>query len=493
MLEQVYLDSFSKIVGTSNVHIKPEEKLIVSTPYRDGEGQLNFLAIIDPKNVNEIAAIVSYCAQENIAIVTQGGLTSLTKASIPNPNLISRQQIILRMHRMNKMLEIISNTENIPIAVKTQPGITLHALNEELKPYHVEVPIGLGIGFKAQMGGIVSTNAGGTEAAFRGRPDSLVCALEVVTADGKIWNLPDADNQAPSLADFIGQEGTTGIITNITITVVPIMVKRKVAFVETDTIQYMHELLNIIKKHAAKYLNAFERIDNNVLNLMCHYFNKPDPFIKYRNDNKQAKYNILIELVSDNEKINLTEFINNIIKEAKNDDYVQTVWIGKTEEEANDIWSYRQVKLTESLQLRTKEIQGKIVAFDIGLAAGDHADFPSLSLENKLKQLIPGIELYGFGHAAGGGAGGTYLHFDPIVPKDTSEEQIAALKKAIYEEISYRGGTISAEHGIGFYLTQAFKQYNHAAYSERLIRKQRLDPHNLLNPGKVIAIEDVMK
>lgn len=495
MLTKLRIATLKEIVGVDNVHTSAHEKIIASTPYREGQGHADFLAIVDPANVDEISQIVKYCLRENIAIIMQGGLTSLTKASIPTPRYIEdRQQIILRTYRMNKMLEVIPNDFGIIKAVRTEPGITLHALNEKLQQFDVKVPIGLGIGFKAQMGGIVSTNAGGTEAAFKGRPDKLVQELEIVTADGTISKVSSQSHLSLKLSNFIGQEGTTGIITNILISVIPLPIQRKVVLVEIDTIEKMHALLKMLKEQFASNLNAFERIDANVLRLMCHYYDKPDPFANRRAIGKKStKYNILIELDSCDMNVDLTSTLRHVLTEAKNADYIQAAWISSTDEEANEIWSYRLVKLSESIKKRANEINGQTIAFDIGLPEGDHAPFPSLALEEKLQTLIPGIEFYGFGHAAGGGQGGTLLHFDPIVPKGIHDTQIRMLKDAVYDEISMRQGSIAAEHGIGFYKRDDFKKYDKKAYAKRVSLKARLDPKNILNPGKVVFAQDIQE
>lgn len=483
------------IVGLNHVHTSDTQKLEASTPYREGRPTKDYLAVVDPTNTAEIAQVVKYCMQHNIGLITQGGLTSLTHASIPvTQQQEKRPQIIMRMGRLNAIHDVVRNKSGAVVAVKTQPGIPLHQVNDALKQYGVRIPIGLGIGFKAQIGGMVATNAGGTEAAFRGRPDSLVTALTVVTPDGHIWKLPSHIPGAPKISEFIGQEGITGIITDITISTYPLPKKRKVAFVETSRIEDMHVLLDALKKEAAVHLNAFERIDDNMLNLMCGYYQKPNPFAHKRAaGQQQARYNILIELESADGLADLDGMLRLALDKAQAKGAIQTAWVAENEQEADEIWSYRLVKLSEAGKRRTAEIGGNTVSFDIGLPEGDHAAFPDDALAQKLKETVPGIELYAFGHAAGLGKGGTFLHFNPIVPKGTTKEQIQAVKDIVYTDISRRGGTIAAEHGVGSYKLREFKQFTPDAYQQRIRLKKKFDRKDILNPGKVVYQEDVLK
>ncbi|MBA3662228.1 MAG: FAD-binding oxidoreductase [Gammaproteobacteria bacterium] len=493
MSSELSIEKLQACVGKEFVHTEMTEKKIAGTPYRGGVAQVDFLAIVDPGDVNEISTVVQYCAEENIAITTQGGLTSLTLASIPTPvEKEQRLQIILRMKRLHNILSFKYDSAGKVIAVTAQPGITLASLNEALKPLRVKVPIGLAIGYQAELGGMVATNAGGTEAAFKGRPETLVEALEVVTAEGAIVHLPRDDSPHLQLKDFIGQEGTTGIITAITIKTIPLPSQRKVALIETQTLTGMYRLLQLLKDQVGVYLNAFERIDLNILNLMCYYYQKPDPFLQRRElGKKPAKHVLLIELDAENLQIDLGQKLQHVLNTAKESDIIESFWMGNTEHEAKEIWSYRNVILSESIKRRAHDVTGTTVAFDLGLPAEDHAPFPSDAFEKKLKAHLPDIELYSFGHAAGGGKGGTLLHFDIVVSKGTDAASIEILKQIVYQEIVARHGTIAAEHGIGIYRQTDFKKYDPEGYKIRLERKKRLDPKNIFNPGKVVSIADV--
>ena len=432
------------------------------------------LAVVRPGCTAEVAAVVKACAQAGISIVPQGGNTGLSVGSTPDA---SGTQVVLNMQRMQAVRHI--DTDNLSITVEA--GMVLQALQETAAQAGFLFPLSLAAEGSCTIGGNLGTNAGGTQVLRYGNTRELCLGLEVVTAQGEIWNGLSGlrkDNTGYDLRDLlIGSEGTLGIITAATMKLFPQPAAQLTAFAAVPSMEAAVRLLGLAHQQLAAGLTGFEVMGQFALSLVSkHMPQLRVPFIHM----DAAPYCVLLENSDSESEAHAQGRFEHLLELALQEGCVLDAVVAESMAQARELWHIR-----ESIPLAQSE-EGLNIKHDISIAASRIPAFVAHT-DALLQAQIPGVRLVNFGHLGDGN-----LHYTVQVPEGQDgrvflREQEARVNALVYDAVAQFGGSFSAEHGVGALKADKLVQYKSpVALSMMRAIKQALDPHNLLNPGCVL-------
>jgi FAD/FMN-containing dehydrogenase len=429
------------------------------------EGPCEAQAIVRPRNTDEVAAILKLCHQHGQSVVTQGGKTGMVRGCLASPN-----DIALSLERMTAIEEI--DTANGTITV--QAGIPLQAVQEAAEQAQLNYSMDLGARGSATIGGTIATNAGGNRVIRHGMTRQLVLGLEAVLADGTVissLNKMIKNNAGYDLKQlFIGSEGTLGIVTRAVLKLNPAPRSQQTALLAADTFEQVTELLRHCHRNLGSQLCAFEVMWNNYYQLVT----EEGPYYKKPPIPRDKPFYVLVETMGidpDKDK----ETFEQVLGDALEQDLVNDAIIAMSHSERNELWAIRDnIEALFSL--------GPYYAFDISLPLDRMQEY-LLEMEQLLLEKWPAMRHVVFGHLGDGN-----LHVVVSV-NDESPDTRHQVEHVVYSTLEARGGSISAEHGIGLE-KRDFLHHSRNAQELALMKllKATLDPKNLLNPGKVVDI-----
>ena len=435
----------------------------------------NALVVVQPLTTQDVAAVVQCCLQHKVAIVPQGGSTGLSGGSVPNPN---DRAIVLSLVKLNQIrqVDIANNT------ITVEAGCILENIQQQALANDRLFPLSLASQGTCTIGGNLSSNAGGVQVLRYGNARALCLGLEVVTANGEIWNGLRGlrkDNTGYDLRDlFIGAEGTLGIITAAVLQLSPLPKNKIVAWLAVNSIPDAVQLLALAQTQLHYGLSAFELISKACLDLVLHHFqNSKSPL------DKSSEWNILLELSSSESAQSAHHQLTVFLEKALEQGLIQDGIISQSEQQLKQLWSLRE-NISEA-QAR----EGKNIKHDVALPISKIAEFVE-STEKQLKQAFPEIQLICFGHLGDGN-----LHFNVSLKNSlknpVAQEQLLANQEAInlltHNQVALLNGSISAEHGLGVLRRDEAARYKSKVELLLMAQiKKALDPFNLMNPGKVL-------
>ena len=430
------------------------------------------LAVARPANTAEVSAIVKACAAGGVSIVTQGGNTGLVVGGIPDE---SGQQLVLSLQRMNAVRQI----DPANMTVTADAGCILQNLQEAAEKAGFLFPLSLAAQGSCTIGGNLATNAGGTQVVRYGNARDLCLGLEVVTAQGDIWDGLTGlrkDNTGYDLRDlFIGSEGTLGIITAATLKLYPQPVARLTAWAAVPSMQQAVALLALAHQHLGAGLTGFEVMGQFALSLVAKNF-KQQRVPLY----ESAAFCVLLENSDQESEGHAREQFERLLETALEQGCVTDAVVAENIAQANQLWHIR-----ESIPLAQAE-EGLNIKHDISAAVSRIPEFVDVT-DALLVAALPGIRLVNFGHLGDGN-----LHYNVQAPSGADgaaflrdhEEQVNAL---VYDSVMQFGGSISAEHGVGSLKLDKLEQHKSpVAMGMMRAIKQALDPHNVMNPGRIL-------
>jgi len=425
--------------------------------------------VVLPKSIAEVAALVQVCAAHQIAIVPQGGNTGLVGGQIP-----TGREIVLSLSRLSRLrnLDTINNT------VTAEAGCVLATLKNEADKANRLFPLSLASEGSCQLGGLLSTNAGGNAVLRYGTMRDLVLGLEVVTPQGEIWNDLKGlrkDNTGYDLKQlYIGAEGTLGVITGATCKLFPRPREVLTAFVAIDRLDAAIALFNLARESSGEMISAFELIPRQGLDLVfTHIAAAKDPFLQ-----AQTWY-VLIELSSSQPGSLLRDHAETLLKKALSKSIIEDAVIAESQRQKQDLWALREC-LPDA-----QTMEGVSLKHDISVPVSAIADFIDQATQAAQK-LIPNIRPVPFGHIGDGN-----VHFNLMQPIGMDAATYLAARdeiaECIYDITHSLGGSISAEHGLGLAKKDQILSYK-SPVEMALMRtiKQALDPNNIMNPGKML-------
>jgi FAD/FMN-containing dehydrogenase len=432
------------------------------------------LAAVRPANTGEVAKVVQLCAQEKIAIVPQGGNTGMCGGATPNPE---GRQIVISLQRMNRVREV--DTANQTITVEA--GCILQAVQEAATAAGRYFPLSLGAEGSCSIGGNLSTNAGGTSVLRYGNARELCLGLEVVTPQGQILNSIRGlrkDNTGYDLRDlYIGAEGTLGIITAAVLKLFPIPVAQWTALVAVPSAEGAVELLSRFQAGASAQLTGFEVMSREALDLLKHYY--PALASPLAADNA---YEVLVEISDYESAEHAMALMEKILEGALESGCASDAAIASNLSQARKFWDMR-----EHIPLAQAD-DGPNIKHVVSLPISAIPQFVS-TCDEMLRQRYPGIRIINYGHLGDGN-----LHYNVAGPSAAETESFFVnrqkeIQALVYAEVEKYSGSISAEHGVGQQKVGYLPEHRGAvAFSVMQAIKRALDPDNLMNPGKVIAL-----
>ncbi len=459
------VDQLKSIVGSSGWTTDADELQPHLTEWRD-RYQGETLIMVSPDNTEDVSAIIRACAASNTAVVPQGGNTGLCGGAIPDS---SGQQVLLSLSRMNTIRSISANDFSMIV----EAGCILADVQAAAHNAGRFFPLSLAAEGSCQIGGNLSTNAGGINVLRYGNARAQVLGLEVVLADGTVWNGLRGLRKDTAGYDikqlFIGSEGTLGVITAANLRLYPEVRNTQTAMIAVTSPTRAVELLAGFRESLADQLLAFELIPSRAL----RFLNRHMPAIPLPFTNDHPWY-VLIESSLDHEEI-----LENVLAEAIEKDLVSDAVVAKNVSEQAALWRIRH-SISEA-----QKFEGVSLKHDVSVPVGKIGEFIEVA-EAAVLERIPDARVVAFGHVGDGN-----VHFNISQPKSSSAESFRdkadALSDIIYDIVIEFDGSISAEHGVGQFKRDALKKY--LASEEIAVMKTikaALDPGNILNPGKVL-------
>ncbi len=430
------------------------------------------LAVARPADAEGVAAVLRLCRAARVPVVPQGGNTGLMGGATPDA---SGQAVVLSLGRLNRVLGI--DTDNDTITV--QAGCVLAQVQEAASQAGRLFPLSLGSEGSCTIGGNLATNAGGTQVLRYGNARELTLGLEVVTAEGEVWNGLRGlrkDNTGYSLRDlYIGSEGTLGVITAATLKLYPKPAEQGSALAGLPSIEAALAFLSLARRRLGAQLTAFELIGRPVLELVArHVPDQPQPLPALA----QPWYALLE--VSANEA-GAADALQRLAEAALGEGLLEDAAIAHSLQQAAAFWRLRD----EAIGLAQARDGGN-VKHDISVPVSRIPAFLQGAAQ-ALRALDPGLRPMAFGHLGDGNLHYNVSH-DPAGPVARLFANEARIHDLVHAQAHAQGGSISAEHGIGQVKRDAlphFKSPLELALMRRV--KQALDPLNLMNPGKVLS------
>jgi FAD/FMN-containing dehydrogenase len=432
------------------------------------------LAVARPGSTAEVATVIKACAQARVSIVPQGGNTGLVAGSVPDD---SGTQIVLSLQRMNAVRHI--DAANMTITVDA--GCILQNVQASAEQAGFLFPLSLAAEGSCTIGGNLATNAGGTQVLRYGNARDLCLGLEVVTAQGEIWDGLSGlrkDNTGYDLRNLmIGSEGTLGIIAAATMKLYPQPAARLTAWAAVPSLGAAVQLLGLAQKHLASGLTGFEVMGQFALSLVAkHFAEQRVPLWD------KSPFCVLLENSDFESEAHARERFEYLMAQALETGIISNTVIAENLQQAKALWHVR-----ESIPLAQAE-EGLNIKHDISIPVSRIPEFV-VATDALLQKHIPGVRLVNFGHLGDGN-----LHYNVQCPEGANGMQFlatheAAVNTLVYDSVLRHQGSISAEHGVGSLKRDELVHYKSAVALDMMRAiKLALDPQGLLNPGRVIAL-----
>jgi FAD/FMN-containing dehydrogenase len=432
------------------------------------------LAVVRPADTAGVAAVTRICAAAGIGLVPQGGNTGLVGASVPDD---SGSQVLLSLTRLNR----IRSTDKANLTMTVEAGCVLQAVQEAADAQGLLFPLSLAAEGSCTIGGNLATNAGGTQVLRYGNARDLCLGVEVVTAAGETWDGLSGlrkDNTGYDLRDlFIGSEGTLGIITAATLKLYPKPAVVMTALAACKGLHAAVQLLELARARAGTSLTGFEVMGDFALALVHKHFPQlPRPLAAP----PAGIWSVLLEISDSEGEAHARGVFEGLLESALEQGLIDDAAVAESIEQSHAMWHLR-----ESIPLAQAE-EGLNIKHDIALPVSRIADFVA-ETDAALLRAFPGVRLVDFGHLGDGN-----LHYNVQAPEGlAAAEFLFASEKAVnaivYDAVTAHGGSISAEHGIGMLKREELMRRKPAVALD-LMRaiKQALDPHGVLNPGRLL-------
>ena len=427
-------------------------------------------AILVPKSTEEVVEIVKLAAEHRVPLVPQGGNTGMAAGATPPPD---GSAMILSLRRMNR-LRSISAENRLAVA---EAGMILADLHERAGEVGMRFPLTLGARGSATIGGLTSTNAGGTQVLRFGTMRALVAGVEAVLPDGSVHSGLSAlkkDNRGYSLDQLlIGAEGTLGVVTAVALRLVPAVASRAVAWAGVASPADALALLRFLEARTAS-VEGFELVPKDSLELVLrHIPGTRDPLAD------PHPWHVLIEATTADPAADIAAELQRCLAEAMDERLISDAVLAANEAQAEAFW-----RLRDSIS-EAERVDGQTLAHDISVPV---ADMPRFLTEaaREVERAFPGVVATGFGHLGDGNihfhvrAGG---HASP----DWYEREGEAITRVVDDLVTAAGGSISAEHGIGQLKREEFARLAPRGRIHALQAiKHALDPLGIMNPGKLV-------
>jgi FAD/FMN-containing dehydrogenase len=430
------------------------------------------LAVALPDSAQDVARVVKWCAARGIRITPQGGNTGQSGGSVPAE---TGRNIVLSLARMNTIRSI--DTANNTVTVDA--GCILQIVQDAASDAHRYYPLSLGAEGSCTIGGTLATNAGGTAVLRYGTARDLCLGLEVVTAEGEIWDGLKGlrkDNSGYDLRDlFIGSEGTLGIITGAVLKLFPKPAARVVAFVAVASPEAAMRLFELARARFDTALTGFEIMSDLCLDLVLKHQPSARALLA-----EASPWYLLIEFTDLQNEETCRAALQSLLEAGMQDGLIGNGVIAETVAQSKALWGLREAISA------SQGAEGAAIKHDIAVPVSSIAAFIA-EAQGLVLRAFPDIRPVIFGHLGDGN-----LHFNFSSAGGADQAQFAAqqdrLNRIVHDIVRTYRGTISAEHGLG--VLRRDEAHLHRSDAERRLMtaiKAALDPQGIMNPGKLLG------
>lgn len=465
-----FLDALRAIVGPERVLAEAGDIASFLTDWR-GRFTGRARAVVLPGDSEQVAAVVRACRDARVPIVPQGGRTGLVLGSVPDA---SGEAIVLSLRRLNRIRAIDAANRTMTV----EAGCILADIQAAASEAGMLFPLSLAAEGSCTIGGNLSTNAGGTAVLRYGNTRELCLGLEVVTADGEVWDGLRGlrkDNTGYALRElFIGAEGTLGVITAAVLKLYPAPQAALTALVALDSPRHALDLLGLLQARCGASLTGFELMSAFCLQLVAtHFPDLPRPFSE-----PHPQY-ALVELSSNESSEHAQALLEAAVGAAIEVGVARDAVVATSNQQALGLW-----RLREHIPL-AQAAAGKNIKHDISLPVSTIPDF-ILQADAALQAAFPGCQPVTFGHLGDGN-----LHYN-VAPADGEGHEAflahqGAINRIVHDAVAAFNGSISAEHGIGMLKREELARYKSPVELDMMRAiKAALDPLGIMNPGKIL-------
>jgi FAD/FMN-containing dehydrogenase len=427
-------------------------------------------AMLAPASTEEVAEIVRLAAEHRVPLVPQGGNTGMAAGATPPAD---GSALLLSMRRLNR-IRSISAENRLAVA---EAGVILATLHEAAHELGMRFPLTLGSRGSCTIGGLTSTNAGGTQVLKFGTMRALVAGVEAVLPDGSVHDGLSGlkkDNRGYSLDQLlIGAEGTLGVITAVALRLVPAIAARAVAWAGLESPQRALDLLRFLEARTGS-IEGFELVPQDSLELVLRHV--PDTRAPLSGEHK---WNVLIDATTADPPHDISAELERLLEAALEQGIIADAVIATSEAQAEAFWKLRDT-ISEA-----ERAEGQTLAHDISVAVADMPRFIT-EASAEVERKFPGVVATGFGHL---GDGNIHFHVraGSHAAPDWYEAEGEEITRFVDDLVTAARGSISAEHGIGQLKRAELARLASPGriHALRAI-KQALDPLGIMNPGKLV-------
>jgi FAD/FMN-containing dehydrogenase len=467
---EAVLRRFGEVVGPQHAITDPAQQLPYLREWRDRYAGRAAL-VVRPGSTKEVAQTMRIASEAGVGVVPQGGNTGLVGGQIPSPD---GTQIVLSLGRLAKVREI----DHAGTAMIVEAGVTLADAQAAAEDAGRLFPLSLASEGSCQVGGVLATNAGGVGVLAYGNARALALGLEVVLADGQIWDglrTLKKDNTGYDLRDlFIGSEGTLGVITAAALKLFPRPAEQATAFVALPDVASVASLFQMAEAHAHASLTAFEFMNRLTLDLVLrHVPGTRRPF------GQTAPWYVLLEISSAEQDGRASQTMERLLMRASERGVITDAVLAQSVQQAQGLWRLREAAS------EAQKPEGGSIKHDVSVPVARIPEFLEKAAPI-VQKVCPGARPVTFGHFGDGN-----VHYNVSQPPGMDKAEFLALwepmAEAVHELVAATAGSISAEHGIGQMKRAALPHFKSAVEMDLMRKiKAALDPEGILNPGKVL-------
>lgn len=462
-------------IFSGRLHTEPDTMAPFLTDWR-GKWAGRAMAVAQPDSTADVSTVLQWCHDHRVPVVPQGGNTGLSGGATPDE---SGHALLLSLTRLNR----VRGVDRMNNTIEVEAGVTLQQVQGEALAANRLFPLSLAAEGTCTIGGNLATNAGGVQVLRYGNARELCLGLEVVTAEGEVWNGLRGlrkDNTGYDLRDlFVGSEGTLGVITAAVLKLFPQPASQVAAFVAVPSPKAALELLQLAQECLAATLTAFELMSDVCIGLVEKHV--PAARLPLR---ERSPWYVLLEVSAPETGSRATSAVEHLFEVAIERSLATDAALSTSLARFNALWALRE-DISES-----QGAEGKTIKHDVSLPISRISDFIE-SAGTALAAAFPGLRLVVFGHLGDGN-----LHYNVSPATDRSSAgHIAAfealegpINRLVHDAVAAHGGSISAEHGLGVLRRDESARYK-SPVEMKLMRsiKSALDPLNLMNPGKLLS------
>ncbi len=428
------------------------------------------ICVVQPGSTAEVSAVVAACARAAVPIVPQGGNTGLCGAATPSPE---GGVVVVSLARLNRIRSIDPANNTMTV----EAGCLLHTVREAAAAAGRLFPLSLAAEGSCQIGGNLSTNAGGVQVLRYGNARELTLGLEVVLPGGEVWDGLRAlrkNNTGYDLKQlFIGAEGTLGIMTAAVLKLFPLPRAAATAWLAVDSPAAAVTLLASLQDRFGAALTACELVSELALQLVRRHVLRGGPELA------ASPWHLLIEVSGGDDQATMHDALASFLAKCIDDGRLGNAVLAQSGAQAKALWALRE-NIGEA-----ERIEGPSIKHDVSLPISLLAEFIALA-DRALGETFPDLRIVTFGHI---GDGNLHYNQSKIEAADNAAFLLAQPKvnRIVHDLVHRLGGSISAEHGIGQLKREELPRYKQPLELE-LMRaiKRALDPHGLMNPGKIV-------